>query len=188
MKKILMVAAIAAVAASTLFTNNASAQGVGIGPHVGYFKAQDADQGEWLVGGTVRLSLNPFLAAEAGVSFRREEYNNGDFKVESWPIQVSALVFPIPTLYALAGAGWYPTTFDFAAAYLAANSLDIGEQSDTQFGWHIGAGAQFPFMPLISLTGDIRWTFLEYEISDVPGLNAADANFYSIQLGVLIGL
>ena len=36
-----------------------------IGPHIGYYKAKDADDGKVMVGGAIRLKLVPILVQKA---------------------------------------------------------------------------------------------------------------------------
>jgi hypothetical protein len=85
-----------------------------LGPRVGYYKAQDADEGKLFAGAAARLRLSSALAVEGSVDLRKEEYMRGRVTVTSWPVMVTGLVYPLPFLYGLIGAGWYNTKVEYA--------------------------------------------------------------------------
>lgn len=127
------------------------------------------------------------LGAEGNISYRQEAYQDGGVTVKSWPVTASGLIYPVPVIYGVLGAGWYNTTFDFNDA---ANLAGIEDRSEQEFGWHLGAGVELPLSSKTKLFGDIRWVFLEYELENLPSAVIEDVNadFYSINAGVLFGL
>lgn len=173
------------VALSLLFPMpNAMAQGIGLGPRVGYQKAADADEGKLMAGAALRLRLLPFLGAEGSIDYRSEQFGDGTVTTRSWPVQVTGLFYPLPVLYGAVGAGWYNTTFD------VSDDLDgvIEDRTEQEFGWHFGAGAELPLGTAASLTGDVRYVFLDYDFEEIPGVGDSDSDFYMITVGVLFGL
>jgi opacity protein-like surface antigen len=158
-----------------------------IGPHVGYQKSQDANEGNYLVGATMRLKLMPIIGVEGDIGYRQEKYGTDVLTVRDWPVTVTGLLYPVPILYGGVGAGWYFTTFDYADRF---NQLGITDETSRKFGWHLVAGIELPASPSIKLFGDVRWVFLDYKFKELPDavLDGAKANFYSINVGLLFRL
>ncbi|GEM_PF-425525 len=160
---------------------------IGIGPQIGYQRSGDADAGRFMFGGFIRAKLSDAFGIEGSINYRTEEYANGSITVRSWPVLASALVYPFPMLYGIAGAGWYNATFDFDPGF---QQMDLADQTQTKFGWHIGAGAEIPLADKLMLTGDVKFVFLNYdwdELNDVP-LTDYNSNFYIINIGLAFGL
>ena len=167
------------------FTANAQV-GLSLGPHVGIQKAQDADESNYLFGGTVRAKFAA-LGTEAGISYRQEDYQNGAVTVKSWPVTASGLIYPVPVIYGVVGGGWYNTTFDFNSTY---NMSGFEDRTEQEFGWHLGAGLELPLSIKTKLYGDFRWVFLDYDLDNLPSAVFEDVNadFYSINAGLLFQL
>lgn len=157
------------------------AQGLSIGPELGYYKAQDAENGSVLFGAQARLKLSKLIGIEGAIDYRKEKYSGGDVEVTTYPVQATALIYPIPLAYGAIGAGWYNTNVTVHTA--------LGDYDDTsqEFGYHFGGGVELPLNKNISLAGDIRYVFLNYDFEKVPG-QEVDANFYVIKVGLLINL
>jgi len=147
-----------------------------IGPRVGYIEAQDADNGTWLIGAQVRWHILNILAVEASIDFHREEYSNGDVEVFTIPIQFSAIVYlPVDWKirpYAVGGIGWYVTSTSFDS------SLNTSDDTTSEFGIHLGIGAEWELSPSMSLDFDFRYLFI-----DEPP-HVGDSNFDSIMLTI----
>ncbi|OGC02911.1 hypothetical protein A2V82_11625 [candidate division KSB1 bacterium RBG_16_48_16] len=156
------------------------AQGIGLGPQVGFHKAADADNGNFMTGAALRLKLTPTLGVEGSINYRQEAFANGTLTVRSWPIMVTAMMYPLPIAYGAVGAGWYNTTFDF-------NNDLIENETNQEFGLHFGGGLEMPVGSNVKFTGDIRYVFLNYDFDGVP-FNDVDSNFYVITAGLLFGL
>lgn len=162
----------------------AALAGAQIGPRAGYYSVSDADEGTWLFGGAIRLKPIPFFGVEGSVDYRKETYYDNALTVKSWPVQVTALVYPLPIVYGLAGAGWYYTTFEYDALIFT----DLGGSDTTnEFGYHFGGGVEVPLGPGLSVAGDIRYVFLNYDFQDLPGTEQADSDFYAITIALLLG-
>jgi opacity protein-like surface antigen len=159
---------------------------VGVGPRVGYYKAQDADEGNFMGGVAARLKLGSAFGIEGSVDYRAEKYINGALTVRSWPVMVTGIVYPLPILHAMAGFGWYNTTMDYDQSRLAFRLVE--DKTQQKVGWHFGGGVDLPLGMLTTLTADIRYVFLDYDFSGVPGGEETKADFYAITVGLLFGL
>src|SRR5687768_6687027 len=91
-----------------------------IGPVAGYLKARDADRGTWFGGVNMRLRFARIFAIEGSITAHTDSFQDGDIDVVQYPVQVSALLFPIPDSpiepYGVFGAGWYYTRYEFEGA------------------------------------------------------------------------
>jgi len=161
-----------------------SAQGIGLGPVLGYQKAADADEGNVMLGAALRAKLSPAMGIEGSINYRQEKYADGFLTVKSWPVMASALLYPLPNVYGVVGGGWYNTTYEFDREQLPA----VNSKTEQEFGWHLGGGIEIPFSETSSLTGDIRYVFIDYDVEELIGMNDVSSNFYVITVGLLIGL
>lgn len=181
MKRTFVIALVLSLTAPMLF-----AQGIGFGPQVGYYKARDADEGDLMIGGVLRLKFSEALAIEGSINYREEKYRDGLITAKSWPIMATALFYPLPVLYGAAGAGWYNTTIEYDHERLGLRRSEA-EDTTQEFGWHFGGGIELPFSGS-KLYGDIRYVFLDYKFEAVPGSRDIESDFYVITVGLLWGL
>ncbi len=158
-----------------------------LGPHLGIQKSPGAENPNYLVGATMRLKLMSVLGAEGDIGYRQEKFGTDVMTVKQWPVTVTALLYPLPILYGGIGAGWYFTTLDYADRF---NQIGYADETSTKTGWHLAAGIEFPPLSSVKVFGDVRWVFLDYKFKELPEavLDGADANFYSINVGVLFHL
>jgi opacity protein-like surface antigen len=162
---------------------------LGIGGHLGYFKVSADGEKTIYGGGHVRLRLPILLSFEGALDYRPSASRDvtgvpgGELDVTTYPITISALGYPFPGLYLLAGIGWYNTTIE-----LAGSGISTGPSSDTHdnLGFHAGAGLELPVGSNASLSGDVRYVFLDYDVSDlkIAGLSDLDANYVSFGIGI----
>ena len=162
------------------------AQSVSLGPQVGYYKAKDADEGNFMGGAAWRFRFTPMLGLEASINYRQEKYADDALTVRSWPIMVTGLIYPVPLAYGAIGAGWYNTTFDYDQDNIQYQA--IKDETTQEFGWHFGGGAELPVSEKLKLTGDIRYVFLNYDFEEIPGSGDPNSNFYVITVGLLYAL
>jgi opacity protein-like surface antigen len=93
---------------------------------------------------------------------------------------LSGLIYVTPNIYGLAGVGWYNTKIEFE------NTLaDKPDRSSQEFGWHFGAGVDFPLSDAAILTTDFRYTFIDYEFQEVPGTNEINSDYFIIKAGLM---
>jgi hypothetical protein len=152
--------------------------GLGIGARYSYVHNNDLEDNSSMVGAMVRLRHMMFFGLEGAIDSRNEELNDGS-ELRSTPITASVMVFPIPVVYGLAGLGFYRSTLEVAGE----------EHTDTQLGYHFGAGVEAPLIPLLKLTGDIRYQFVDYEFDEIAeSLGKVEANGYAISAGLILYL
>ncbi|HOT97728.1 MAG TPA: outer membrane beta-barrel protein [bacterium] len=152
-----------------------------LGPRAGYYKSKDADQGQMYGGLAARLAMGG-LKIEGAIDYRQEKYDDGMMTLRSWPVQVSALLYPLPVVYGLAGAGWYHTTVDYDQ-----NKIGLGapeDQTTSTLGYHLGAGLELPVSNM-KLTADVRYVFLNYDLDNIGNKEQPDSDFLAITLGLL---
>jgi opacity protein-like surface antigen len=153
-----------------------------VGPQVGYYKASDADNPGVMSGATLRLRLGGPLAVEASVNYRKEYYQNKSISLKSWPVLITALLYPVRYIYGMAGVGWYNTRIAYSK-----DLNTFGDKSSQKFGWHLGAGVEMPFTKKVKLATDFRYTFLNYDF-DVPGTDNLSSNYFIISAGLFFKL
>jgi opacity protein-like surface antigen len=162
---------------------------LGIGPQIGLYKAQDADNMKVMGGVAVRLKLAQAIGVEGSINYRQEEYDNGAIKVKSWPVMATGLLYVLPVVYGAIGAGWYNTTIDYNIPSTPLTpTLNVTSETKQRFGWHFGGGVELPLGTVAKLTGDIRYVFLDYKFQQIPGTGDLKSNFYVIGVGLLFGL
>jgi opacity protein-like surface antigen len=171
------------------FVVQANAQGLSIGPQLGFYKANDADQTKMMYGAAARAKLLPMLGVEGAINYRQESYANDLVKVKSWPITVTGMLYVLPIVYGALGAGWYNVTIDYDQSI---NDMGFADKTTQKFGWHLGAGAELP-LGSAKLAGDLRYVFLDYKLGevlkDLPNSdNQVNSNFYVISVSLLFGL
>lgn len=137
---------------------------LGFGPRIGYYNAQDSDQGNFYYGIQARFRPGAVVGIETAIEHRLgQEYGIGDSSVETSfvPVTLSLLMFiPISehfSPYAVGGLGAYFTRFETSGTL-----DDLGFESDRDFnlGYHLGFGTEIPFSELIALSLDYRYIFL----------------------------
>jgi hypothetical protein len=162
------------------FTSSAEAGallGLSVGGQAGVsHTGGDIDETSFIWGGSTRLEFLSILTAELAVNYRNESLEGGD--VSTLPIQVSALITPLPLIYGTIGVGWY----DISPDDDLTNQLgDIGDFSNAAL--HVGGGVSIPVSAKWNFIGDLRYVFLNYDIEDIPDLDT-DADFYMLTGGL----
>jgi hypothetical protein len=74
---------------TALMAGYVGAQSISLGPQIGYYKSQDADEGNFMGGVTLRLKLAKSFGVEASINYPQENYANNVLTVRSWPIMVT---------------------------------------------------------------------------------------------------
>ena len=108
-----------------------------IGGRATYFDPKDGSS-RWFGGGQVRLHPWRYLAFEGSADYRRNDI--GDTRVHTYPVQVSALIYPLGTTrlapFLIGGGGWYYTTVKGPGNF---------EDTQNRFGAHGGGRAPILF-------------------------------------------
>jgi opacity protein-like surface antigen len=134
-----------------------------------------------MLGAMLRLR-GGVIGVEGVIDYRNEDIG-ADTDLKTWPVTASLMIYPIPVIYALGGIGWYNSTIDFPEGSL------LEDQTDSQLGYHLGAGVELPVATSLSLTGDFRYHFVDYEFDEIPeSIGNVDADALSLNGGVIIYL
>ncbi len=124
-----------------------------LGGRATYYDPKEGDA-RWFGGAQARLHLGRYFAVEGSADYRQTDI--GDTRVRTYPVQVSALIYPFGlrriSPFLLGGGGWYYTSVE-----------GPGNFDDTQnrFGLHAGGGLQFFLNNHFSLDGTYRYIWLE---------------------------
>jgi opacity protein-like surface antigen len=160
----------------------------GFGPKLGYYKAQDADEGNFYGGFQARLRLGPVIGIEGSVEYRAgQQYGIGNHTLQTSfiPLTGSLLVFvPVSDAfapYAVAGIGAYYTRYEFSGI---ASEIGLNDDSDFNMGYHFGFGAEFPLSPHVALNADYRYLFLNPHRNE-ESLDGANFNGNVITAGLM---
>lgn len=144
---------------------SAQTGGGNLGGHIGWIKAGDAEDGNFLFGGHVELRPIPWLGVQGSVDYWLAEsysFASGEMDVRSIPVTVTARAYLVATdqlnVFAAAGAGWYFMKYDYSDEF---EELGIEDSTESTFGWHVGAGLSVPLSPTVALYGEARAVFLD---------------------------
>ena len=164
-----------------VLTTPANATEFGIGGHYSSVLNQETDERTDMLGAQMRLR-GRYAGIEGAVGYRNDELGN-NVELKSWPVSASLLIYPVPVAYALAGLGWHNSTLDFPDESL------IEDATTTELGYHLGAGLEVPMSRTLSLTGDFRYLFIDYEFDEIPSsIGKVDADSFTLNAGLLLYL
>jgi opacity protein-like surface antigen len=158
-----------------------AARAAEIVPSVGLTRATNGEGDvKTFAGLAVRGSVLPLVKSEIMVAYRNDPYFGGDLNVRMWPVTASLWVSPLPTFYLGGGVGFYHTTYDYAS------TLPFQDDTQEQFGTHLGGGLSIPLLPAVaSLDLNARYVHLADKATPVSSL-AVKQSFVSTSLGVAL--
>jgi hypothetical protein len=161
------------------------AHGAEVIPSVGFTRLVDGDDEAAISGGLAFRGalLAPILQGELGVSYRSESRFSDQLKVRMWPVTASAWLFPVPTLYAGAGVGYYNVTFDYDEDTLGQI---FDDETTQEFGVHVGGGVRLPMAPRAALDLNGRYVMLRDQEDRLVPENF-DPDFWTASIGLAIG-
>jgi hypothetical protein len=162
---------IIATALVAFATTTLHSQPLSLGPQLGYYRTTGTDAGEFMYGVALRARILPAIGVEGSV--------NADdvVKVQTWPVMVTGLLYPLPMVYGAAGVGWYNET--------AGSGQGQTERMTQEFGWHFGGGVEIPLGTAAALAGDVRYVFLDYDFNEFPGSGESDSDYVVFTVGLL---
>jgi opacity protein-like surface antigen len=162
-----------------MLASAASAPAGGLGVRVGRVSVPDTDEDATTVGAFLRSGRA--LGFEGAIDYRSEDLAGGG-ELRTWPVTASLVLSPVPLVHALAGVGWYNTTLEFPAA------LNIEKKTESKLGWHVGGGAQVPLFAPVSVVGDLRYAYIDYDFGDAVDAVADfdGGNYFALQLGAML--
>jgi hypothetical protein len=145
----------------------ASAQGLGLGPRLAFVRADaNAETSERFSGAVLRLPSGR-TALEVALDYRSALTGDLLERVTDMPIQGSLLMYPVRARvspYILGGIGWYSQNVKRFSSAGAATPTD--DTTTRRIGYHGGFGADVRIHRRVSLHGDYRYTFLDFNQDD----------------------
>lgn len=142
-----------------------------IGLRGSFFRSNEADKDDWMTGAQLRFHLNPALTIEGSIDYRKDQFNNGEIDVKTYPIQASLLAYLAPgnivSPFILAGAGWYYTRVEQVSTH--------ADETRNRFGVHAGAGLEAWLNTYWSIDGSYRYIWTKS--IDVKGLSIDKEDF-----------
>lgn len=160
----------------------------GFGPKLGFYKAQDADEGSFYGGLQARFRLGAIVGIEASVEYSDgQTYGIGDQTVTTslLPVTGSLLLFmPVNQYfspYAVAGVGAYYTSYEVSGI---AAELGFDDDSNFNLGYHLGFGTEIPITPNVALNADYRYLFLNPNTNE-ESFDGANFNGNVITAGLM---
>lgn len=157
-----------------------SANAAEIVPSIGVSHMNDGEDNKVFVALGLRSGLVPRVETEINVGYRREQSENRLFEMSTIPVTLSLWVSPVPLLYAGGGAGAYFQAIRYD------NSVLFPNESETQWGAHVGGGLRFPLAPMARLDLGGRYVFLEDRANQL-GSGSFDPSFWTASAGLAIG-
>ena len=162
--------------------------GLGIGPRLGYYEAEDADEGNIFGGLQLRGRFSEYFGIEAAVEYNPKQELGVEgvqtVEVSSVPLTASALLFlPVSEKfvpYGLAGLGAYYNIYD-------SEGLDDDLDSTFNIGYQLGFGLQIPFNSNVALNADYRYRFLNPDTNE-ESLDDTDFSGNAFRLGLVFYL
>jgi opacity protein-like surface antigen len=180
----------------------AAPSGLGLGVHGGYGESGDADSGSALLGAHLELRPSPILGLFGSISYKLDE----DFSVtpaggeavkyQAYSVPISAmarLYLPLVVFhpYATAGAQWRYIGYDFGDLEQSIENLEA-DDSETAFGWLLGAGAEFAATPRLSMFTEVRFEFIDADRNlgdaDIERADDFDYDQWSVMVGFTLYL
>lgn len=137
---------------------------LGIGPRLGYYLADDADEGNFYGGLQIRGRFGPVVGIELAAEYHTQQaFGVEDFTADTRliPITGSILVFiPVSEYlapYGVAGLGAYYTIYNYPDE---ATEVGFDDFEEFNLGYHLGFGLELPMSSNIALNLDYRYIFL----------------------------
>lgn len=156
-----------------------SANAAEIVPSIGVSRMSDAEDNKVFVALGLRSGLVPRVETEINVGYRKEQ-SEGAFEMSTVPVTLSLWVSPVPMLYAGGGGGAYFQAIRYE------DSLLVPNESETQWGAHVGGGFRFPLAPMARVDLGARYVFLEEKAAQLGG-GSFDPSFWTASAGLAIG-
>lgn len=160
-----------------------AARAVELIPSVGLTGTRHQSDAETHLSGGLALRSGLFwlLKSEVAVMYRSQEEAAAPATLHIWPVTASLWFSPTPLLYAGGGVGWYSTTIDYDSGALRE------DETDGEFGVHLGGGLRVPLSPLLTLDLGGRYVFLDDPKTEFEQVETLDPDTWTVSLGVAIG-
>ena len=163
----LIVSALCTFTGLALGASPVLAQALGIGPRLSVVRADPAvDTSERFSGAVLRLPSGR-TSLELALDYRSTLTGDLLERITDIPIQGSMLIYVTRARlapYILGGVGWYSQNVQRFSTVGAATPVD--EATTRRIGYHAGFGADVRIHRRVSLHGDYRYIFLNFNSDD----------------------
>jgi hypothetical protein len=142
--------------------------GLGIDTSLLSYNQDEISGSRMFWGGHARVRIMKYISGEVSIQKRQDNFavRNGSIQLDTIPIQLSGIVYPLAMLpvspYFVAGTGWYyltaTVTGDLDLPYVTGS----GTIHHTENAFHIGVGVEAFLGNHVSIGGDIRKVFLDF--------------------------
>jgi len=145
--------------------------GLGIDTSLLSYNRNEIDGSRMFWGGHARLRVTRYFAGEFSIQTREDNFNvrNGSIKLDTIPMQLSGIVYPLAMLpvspYFVAGTGWYYLTATITGDLNLPYVTGVGTIHHTENAWHVGVGVEAFLGNHVSVGGDVRKVFLDFQTS-----------------------
>ena len=140
----------------------AATTGFGLGVQGGYGQSTDAESGSPIAGVHAILNVAPWLGVVGMFDYKfPEDYKekDADYTVKSFPISAMGRIYiPVMSFSPYVAGGLQYRLINYGGDLFEDTELD---DSDSAFGWLLGAGAEFSINEKVEFFGELR-----YESSD----------------------
>ena len=143
--------------------------GVGFTTSLLSYNQDEIDESRFFWGGHARLRIMKYLVGEVSLQKREDNFSlrGGSIELDTVPLQISAIVYPLAMLpvspYFVAGTGWYFLTATVTGDIDLPYVTGTGTIEHTENAFHIGVGVEGFIGEHVSIGGDIRKVFLDFE-------------------------
>ena len=143
-------------------SSQAAMKGLGLGIQGGYGQSKDAESGSPIAGVHAILNVTSWLGLVGMFDYKfPEDYQeaDADYTVKSYPISAMGRIYlPIKSFSPYVAAGGQYVMISYGGDLFENTEFD---DSDSAFGWLLGAGAEFKLSGRTEIFGEFR-----YEASD----------------------
>jgi opacity protein-like surface antigen len=154
------------------------------GPHLGIAGAYDANGPAFLIGGSGRVHILPWLGAEVSIDFQtKQAYEHSQIHTFQVPFEFAALFYP-PVEWPVRPYGAVGFGFTISDTTYSGSFAGIKDTTDMRHLFFIGLGAEFELQPNILLDANLRFVFA----GDPPHFSGNSADWIQFTIGVLFKL
>lgn len=169
-----------------IFAGTIGAQGLAVGPQVGFLKSKDAASSTTMPGAALRIYLGG-VGIEGGLYYKKEEFNTSEATAtsKSYPIFLTGLFSVMSIAHLEIGVGWMNAQINYSNFSNAFQS--IKDETKNSFSYHVGAGIEIPVSTFI-LTGDVRYVMNNFTLDNLTHPTEIKSDFVLIMIGAMFKL
>ncbi len=144
----------------------------------------DADSASFLIGGSGRVHILPWLGAEASIDLAfGGDFENNDVSVFLVPFEFAALFYP-PVEWPVRPYGTAGIGFTIIDVHYSGALSGVSDHTDLRPLFFIGFGAEFDLTPGIMLDANFRFVF----VNNPSRFQGNSADWFQFTVGILFKL